>query len=153
MLGMIEGKDETIHEALYFEMTYHAAYDPIRAIRTDQYKYIRSFIDRLMYFAPNIDAGHAKDYLRDLGSCEAPRPPEQIYNLSEDPFEQNNVVDEPEYKKVAKQLRGQLVEWMESTGDPLLAGQVQAPLGARVSRPKGYEAADTFTVTKDTPIQ
>ena len=63
------------------------------------------------------------------------------------------MIDRPEYAEAATQLREQLTRWMESTDDPLLAGQVPAPVGSRISRPKGFDSRDVVTVTADTPIE
>ncbi|HUW84603.1 MAG TPA: sulfatase [Phycisphaerae bacterium] len=153
LMPLVRGETASAHDALFFEMTYHAAYDPMRAARTPRHKYIRSFVERPMHFAPNTDAGHAKEHLRAEGWYDAPRPAEQLYDLGADPYEQSNVIDDPAYAEVADELRTRLREWMESTGDPLLAGQVPAPVGARVTRPAAYEAGDTIVVTADSPIE
>jgi len=48
------------------------------------------------------------------------RPREQFFDLRKDPFEMKNVVNDPEYAEVVKQLRSQLMNELESTGDPRL---------------------------------
>lgn len=49
------------------------------------------------------------------------RPEFELYDLKNDPYETKNLVDNPEYKSVAKQLDKTLKQWMDSEediGDP-----------------------------------
>lgn len=48
---------------------------------------------------------------------KAPRPAEELYVLSEDPYELNNVADDPRYRKQLKKLRKVLDDWIEETND------------------------------------
>ena len=45
-LPVIRGERAEINEAVFAEVTYHAAYEPQRAVRTQRYKYIRRYGDR-----------------------------------------------------------------------------------------------------------
>ncbi len=45
----------------------------------------------------------------------------------------NNLSDEPAVQPVLQEMRGRLQRWMEETGDPLLAGPMPAPAGAKVN--------------------
>ena len=45
-----------------------------------------------------------------------PRPAEEFYNILEDPFELNNLADDPEYKDLLARHRIALDEWSEMTG-------------------------------------
>ena len=67
--------------------TYHAAYDPQRAIRTRRFKYVRRFGDRDLPVLPNIDDSPSKDLLLRHGLAERPRPREELYDLVFDPGE------------------------------------------------------------------
>lgn len=49
---------------------------------------------------------------------------EELYNLDQDPWELNNIVDDPACQDVADQLDDRLIRWMRQTGDPLLAGPI-----------------------------
>ena len=46
MLPLLKGERESIREELFAEVSYHAAYEPKRAVRTERYKYIRRFDGR-----------------------------------------------------------------------------------------------------------
>ena len=56
-------RGDEVHDAIFAEITYHAAYEPQRAVRTRRYKYIRRFDDRRGRCSPNIDDGPSKDLL------------------------------------------------------------------------------------------
>ena len=45
------------------------------------------------------------------------RPEEELYDLENDPYELNNLADDPKYQGVLKELRGKLEKWIEETGD------------------------------------
>ena len=46
--------------------------------------------------------------------------PDELYDLSKDPWEMMNRIDHPDYREVGRELRRRLVEWMAATGDPTL---------------------------------
>lgn len=45
------------------------------------------------------------------------RPMEELYDMQKDPYEMINLSDNPKYKEVKKELREQLLLWMEDQGD------------------------------------
>jgi hypothetical protein len=128
---------------VFAELTYHAAYDPQRAIRTRRHKYIRLFGDRLEPVLPNVDDGPAKDLLVAAGWGTRPRPRERLHDLLFDPMEDQNLVDDPGHADVLADLRSRLDAWMEATNDPLLAGPVPAPDGAELNDPGGLSASES----------
>jgi hypothetical protein len=65
-----------------------------------------------------------------------------LYDLMFDPAEQNDVVTRRDLRPVAADLRARLDRWMQATGDPLLAGGVAAPRGARVTDAMARSPAD-----------
>jgi N-sulfoglucosamine sulfohydrolase len=124
-----------IRDALFVEATFHAAYEPQRAIRTQGHKYIRRFGDRALPVLANTDDGPSKDLLLARGWGERPIPFEQLYDVSLDPNEAYNVIDDPAYADVRRDLAERLERWMRETGDPLLAGPVAPPPGAEINTP------------------
>jgi len=140
ILPLIKGEVDKIHDEIYLELTYHAAYDPIRGVRTSRYKYIRSFEWRPYWLPPNVDPGLSKEVVRRYGYFEIIRPTEMLFDLSRDPLEKVNLAGDPSYSDVLKYMRSKLHNWMEKTGDPLLnQGYIPPPVGARVTPPRSYE--------------
>jgi len=138
MLPVIRGEVDRLHDRIFVEQTYHAAYDPIRGVRTERFKYIRSFEKRPFWFPPNVDGGLSKEVARRLGYFNKPRASEMLFDLQEDPTERKNLVSDPRYADVLKKMRSILEEWMRRTADPLLHGYVPPPPGAIVTPPESY---------------
>lgn len=77
-------------------------YGPVRMIRTHDWKYVR----------------------RD------PDGPHELYDLSADPDERRNLVDDPASAEYAVSLRRQLAEWFARYADPVLDGRNWGVTGA-----------------------
>jgi arylsulfatase A-like enzyme len=140
---------------------------PSRAIRTDDYLYIRNFApDRWPAGRPptldDIDSGSpTKTYLiaqrqeyekhtlpdvkkegdmslgflpqgnlsavvndpaQALTLMASKRPAEELYEVTRDPGQLNNVADNPDYAQIKEELAEQLAAEMERTGDPWSTG-------------------------------
>jgi arylsulfatase A-like enzyme len=128
-------------DQIFGEMTWHDRYNPMRAIRTERYKYVRNFSVLPRVFVP-LDvvptpsgrAVHEEFHVED-------RPEEELYDLEADPHEQTNLASDrpmyepqsagsdphPDYVDVLDDLRERLDDWMEATDDPLLDGPVPYP--------------------------
>jgi N-sulfoglucosamine sulfohydrolase len=132
-LPIIRGEATAIQDAIFAEVTYHAAYEPVRAMRTERWKYIRRFDEYRGPVLANCDDGLSKDLLLDAGWQDRERPVEQLYDLLFDPIEACNLVDQPVYVPVLQQMRARLEIWMRETNDPLLYGPVAAPRGAELN--------------------
>lgn len=130
---LLEEKTE-IHSEVYCEVNYHAAYEPMRSIRTDRYKYIRRYDGRVRHVLPNTDDTPSKAFLLDRGWEAVPRDQEMLFDLIFDPHEANNIVHDANSADVLSDLRSRLDRWMKDTGDPLLESEhVPAPSGSRVN--------------------
>lgn len=138
LLPIVAGTVRDVREEHVAELTYHTAYDPMRAIRTERFKYVRSFADRPLHLPAHVDASPTKDLLRDRGYFEPRRPPELLFDLRHDPLEQTNVADDPAHASTRDALRDRLARWMRATADPLLAGEMAAPAGATVTPADAY---------------
>lgn len=137
LLRHAAGEVREVRDELFAELTYHVAYDPMRAIRTRRHKYIRHFGDRLLPVLPNVDDSPSKELLVAAGYAEQPRPREELYDLLLDPVEMRNLAGDPACEALRAELDERLVAWMEQTGDPLLDGPVPPPPGAVVNDPAG----------------
>jgi arylsulfatase A-like enzyme len=127
---------------IFAELTYHAAYEPQRAIRTERHKYIRRFDDYPYPVAPNCDDSPSKDAYLAHGWATRPVARESLHDLFFDPGEARNVIDTPGYAPVLADLRERLERWMIDTDDPLRHGPVPPPPGAQINRQDQRSAED-----------
>lgn len=130
-----------VRDELFAELTYHAAYEPQRAIRTPRWKYIRRFGDRELPVLANVDDGPSKDLLLEARWGERPLPREKLHDLLFDPQEAHDLSRDDAYAAVLRDLRERLESWMDDTDDPLLDGDVPAPDGAVLNDPDQRSAA------------
>ncbi len=133
---LIEGHAPHPRKELFAEVSYHAGYEPKRCIRTERYSYIRNYELEHHPAMANVDGGATKSWMLNEDLLSEAVPSEQLYDTWKDPQEQHNRIDDPTYAKVAAALRQGLNQWMQDTQDPLLAGTVPLPPGAKVS-PRG----------------
>jgi hypothetical protein len=131
-----------VNDAIFAELTYHAAYEPMRAVRTERFKYIRRYGDRLKPVLPNVDDSPTKDLLLAAGWGDRELPREALYDLRFDPVEADNLIDAEHGAEVADELRARLDAWMHETADPLLDGPVPAPEGAELNGPDQISPAE-----------
>ncbi|HZU04248.1 MAG TPA: sulfatase [Ktedonobacteraceae bacterium] len=135
LLPLIRGEVEQVRETIFAEVTYHAAYEPQRAVRTQRWKYIRRFDHHLGPVLPNCDDSPSKDVLIQYGWRERSRPLEQLYDLIFDPNEACNMANDLSVAVVLEDMRTRLDDWMRETDDPLLGGPVAAPPGSELNDP------------------
>ncbi len=142
LMGLLHGHTTSAREEIFAGSTWHAAYEPQRAIRTRRHKYIHRWGERLTPVLPNTDDGPSKDLLLRGGWAERVIPKEQLYDLLYDPNEANNLLADPAYAAVLADLRGRLEAWMRDTDDPLLAGHVDPPHGVEINLPDQLSATE-----------
>ncbi|MGJ8724090.1 MAG: sulfatase family protein [Roseibacillus sp.] len=131
--------------------------DHLRSVRTKDFKYIRNFLPERPYLQPSAykDAKQILIALREWntagklnevqkGLFQETRPPEELYDLKNDPFEVENLADKPEYQEKLGALRASLDEWMKATND---LGQTREPKKMFESDMKIY--LDTVKRRKD----
>lgn len=145
LLPLVRGERSALRDTLFAEMTWHAAYEPQRAVRTARWKYIRRFGSRSRPVLCNCDDSPSKDLLLRRGWGERTVPHEQLYDLAFDPNEAMNLVDDPNSEHALEQLREQLLDWMRETSDPLLHGDPAPPPGAEINDPDQRSASEPRT--------
>ena len=136
LLPHVRGEVAEVNDAVFAELTFHAAYDPQRAVRTRRHKYVRRYGERDLPVLANVDDSPTKDLLLEAGWAELPRPREELYDLVLDPGESRNLVGDPAHADIHVVLRDRLDEWMLTTDDPLLHGPVEAPRERGLQRPR-----------------
>jgi arylsulfatase A-like enzyme len=142
LLPMLRGVVPTVREEIFAGSTWHAAYEPQRAIRTTRHKYIRRWGDKRTPVLPNTDDGPSKELLLRHGWGEREIPAEQLYDLVFDPNEAHNLAPDPSYQETLVDLQQRLERWMLETDDPLLAGHVEAPPGIELNDPGQHSPTD-----------
>lgn len=106
------------------------SYDMVRAVRDQRYKYIRNYYPQKPYVlhVPYRNRMRTMQELLRLdaeGKLEGPqklwmrnsRPPEELYDTRRDPFEINNLAEDPGHQKTLVRLREALDRWMEEIED------------------------------------
>jgi uncharacterized sulfatase len=105
--------------------------DRIRCVRTAQFKYIRNFYPERPYSQLNryketeypvmrlMRRLHATGKLTAVqAQFMAPvRPPEELYDITKDPNEIENLAGSPGHKEQLTELRAILDRWIAATGD------------------------------------
>jgi len=142
LLPLLEAPGRALHQEIFAGATWHAAYEPQRAVRTLRWKYIRRFGDRDLPVLANCDDSPSKDVLLRHGWGERRLPREQLYDLVFDPNEAANLADRGDAQPVLDDLRRRLDEWMAATADPLLDGDVEPPQGVELNDPDQRSARD-----------
>ena len=131
----MQGRNFVGHNAQLREYVY-AARDRIdeimdrqRAVRDSRYKYLRSWYPQTpegsdIAFRSNVDMVRELRRLYDAGQLNdvqqlwyEPPGAERLYDLQEDPFEINNLVDDPQYQTTLQRMRGAMDEWLARVGD------------------------------------
>jgi len=141
-MPLVDGAVEEVNDAIFAEVSYHAAYEPMRAVRTQRWKYIRRFDDRGTPLMPNCDDSLSKDVWLSAGWREQPVAREELYDLVFDPNEARNLAAAPSCAPALDKMRRRLAKWMKDTDDPLLSGPVPAPKGAAVNDPDSLSPQD-----------
>jgi arylsulfatase A-like enzyme len=134
LLPVMEGARNEVQDAVFGEVTFHAAYEPQRSIRTNRWRYIRRFEDRDRPTLPNIDASPALSWLLEHSWHDRPRAQIQLYDCALDPLQMVNLAGTDDYSEIERELWERLKDWMIETNDPLLVGPVPLPIGAVVNR-------------------
>lgn len=104
--------------------------DRIRSVRTTRYKYIRNQLPKRPYLQPNRykDSKPILQVMRELHAANQlntaqarimadVRPAEELYDLTQDPNELNNLAASPSHAQTLAELRRALDDWIISTGD------------------------------------
>ncbi len=143
LLPLVTREKHEVREEVFSEVTYHAAYEPMRCVRTRRYKLIRRYDERLLPVLPNCDDSPSKDLLLAHGWADRPYDREELYDLVFDRNETRNLAADPAMRTVLADMRGRLDDWMRRTGDPLLEGFVAPPPDSQVNDPEGLSPQES----------
>ena len=144
LIPLLDRSLNSVRDEIFGEVTFHAAYEPQRSIRTDRWTFIRRFGSRALPVLPNIDESPALDWLIEHGWHERPRPLTELYDNAIDPAHSQNLAGLPDFEAVELELRLRLELWMRQTSDPLVEGSVSLPAGAITNRSSDRSADDVL---------
>lgn len=128
-----------IHEDVFSGVTYHAAYEPMRSVRTKGYVYIRRFKPRAAPVLPNCDDSPSKDIWMEHGWPKSMLASEQLYDVTIDPNESADRCGDASYASVLSDMRSRLDLHMRRTDDPLLMPSIRLPQGVIVNDENGLQ--------------
>jgi hypothetical protein len=109
---------------------FDAVYDRARSVSDGRFRYVRNLITDEGHLIPNAYRDNLA-MMRDLNRLQETgpqrpeqwqvasrgRPPEELYDSRNDPWEISNLIDNPEHRDVLARLRQALDDWIEETGD------------------------------------
>lgn len=139
LLPLVSGRPHEVRDEVFCELTYHAGYDPMRGIRTDRYKYLRSYEYRPYWFGPNVDDGYSKQLMKDSWQFHDARPRDLLFDLHLDPNETLNLATDPAHACVLSELEERLDAYLEESSDPLRQGTYPLPAGAVVTPATNFQ--------------
>ncbi|HWV24334.1 MAG TPA: sulfatase [Thermomicrobiales bacterium] len=143
-----------INDEIHAEVSYHAAYEPQRAVRTKRWTWIQRFGNRIRPVLPNTDDSPSRDELLSYGWADREMAPEQLYDAIFDPMEVRNVASDPDRQGIVEEMKNRLHQWMTATNDPLLAGPIPLPPGGMVNDPDARSANDAlWRMTSDGSLE
>lgn len=134
LVGVLLGRTAEHRREMFATQTSHRHKPdvPCRSLRVGDWKYIRNYrpdavfqntvmLDSISWDAIKVHAQTDEALAQRIHDLQH-RPPEELFNLAQDPWEQTNLAEEPAFAANLTKIRGQLQKVMESHGDPL-AGQ------------------------------
>ncbi|WP_027507056.1 sulfatase family protein [Rhodococcus sp. UNC23MFCrub1.1] len=127
-----ESKD-AVRDEVFTQKNYHDSYDPIRAVRTENWSYLENLASRHKLELP-LDIADSPSG-RALGSDHlAPRPARELYDLTTDPDETTNLAGLPEFADIEEDLATRLAQWRTETEDTVTPDAEGSELADRVVR-------------------
>lgn len=125
--GAPAGERKYVHSARDYM---DEAYDRIRSVRDERWRYVRNFAPEVPYSLRNdyMEKGKTMQVWRQWaaeGKLDAvqsihfrpEKPMEELYDTENDPFEVRNVVDDPANAEKLSELRKECDRWLEQTQD------------------------------------
>ncbi|MGF1449841.1 MAG: sulfatase [Opitutales bacterium] len=100
-------------------------HDPVRAVRTPDFHYIRycrADLKQRPLRKPEVSHPPAGD--PDWPKSPHARPPDELFHVAQDPLEFYDVARQSEYAGVRQRLAGLVDQWMQDTNDFALTGTI-----------------------------
>lgn len=124
LLPLIEGEKASVHPEIFAEESTYPK-NLKRCIRTERYKLIRNFSTGVQSNAAVCSGSRTVEGTGRFYFVN--RPEYELYDLSIDPDELNNLAGTAGIRVIEEELRGRLNRWMRETHDPVIEGKIQRP--------------------------
>ena len=134
--------------------------DLVRTVRNKQYRYIRNYMPHKIYgqyldylwkapSMPSWEKEHIAGRLNDIQSrFWNTKPAEELYDVTSDPHNVNNLATDPQYRKILEELRSANKEWIIRSRD---AGFIPEPMLHEISRtstPYDYTRSGQYDIQR-----
>ena len=128
LMPLVRKEATRLHDELFFEINDHAAFEAVRAVRTERWKYIKRFDKQRTPVLLNCDDGESKSLWLNHNWKDQPVPEESLFDLVFDPNETNNLVEDAALQDILETMRERLRRWMKTWSDPLLNDDIRQPV-------------------------
>jgi arylsulfatase A-like enzyme len=153
LLPLLRRQQKEIRDEIFAEISYHVAYEPVRCIRTREFKYIRRYGSYLKGIPSNVGDCLDKSRRLESGFYDQPRPREYLFDLSNDPIERINLADDKQFSEVLVDLSRRLDAWLEKTDDPVRRGTMIPPDGVKVNYPDSKSPSEKIFIDDWTKLR
>jgi uncharacterized sulfatase len=124
-LKVLKGNKEELHAYIFGIATNQNIQDckifPSRMVRGQKFKYIKNY-NSIEVYESNFGSNQIINEFIKIGAKSFPNTPyEELYDLSVDPYQTNNLAKNPIYLPEKEKLLKVLEEWMKSQNDFLLS--------------------------------
>ena len=149
LLPLLAGQAIAPRRYLFTEYHIHSPHNlfPQRTVRDDRYKLIHNLhhgrfnpgyaftFDRIYDRRAHIEdiIAQAPLRVRNAYAILKVAPEFELYDLRNDPYEFNNLAENPSYAGILSRLRSELLRWRKESGDPLLCADNLAALERNVA--------------------
>ena len=127
--SLLSNPQNPFRNCVFAEHNWHDYEAHERMVRTKDFLYILNSRPQFANSGP-LDAVGSPSFQdlvelknnKEISSIQAdvflkPRPVEELYNNISDPDQLNNLASNPKYQPYLKELKDELLEWMDATGD------------------------------------
>ncbi len=150
-LPVLLGESDTHNDVVYGVHTTRGIISgsecyPIRSVRTRTHKYIMNLNpesafhnvliekDAENYWKSWVSKAKTDPHAATLVNAYQHRPAEEFYDVVNDPYELNNLADDPQYRPLMDPMRERLEAWMKEQGDKGVETEMQALTRLRKKR-------------------
>jgi arylsulfatase A-like enzyme len=112
-----------------FRQRMDESYDMCRTVRDQRYRYIRNYMPnriggqhiRYLWLAPSMRSWEAAYKKGECNKAQSafwePKPPEELYDVKEDPDNVHNLAEDPKYQAVLERMRKANNTWIRQIHD------------------------------------